>query len=234
MRLLLLFACLFFTGALSLAQDSNRKIVKSDEEINKVFKAEELFRYLEFLPGKVFFRDGTAYDARLNYHRLYEQMLFIDQKGDSLAIGNPAEIRCITIGSDSFYYSKGNCLELVGTFPSFKLAVKQVVKEVDQQKNGAYGTTYTNNSATANKHYYTVDGKPRLNVGEGTIFSSVNEYYLSYKNNDFIGMNKKNIEKLFPELYKELKAFFKENNINFAKETDVKSLVLFLQSKATN
>ena len=234
MKTVFFFACLAFSSTPGWTQGNNIKMVKSDEEINKVFTLNELFRFSQFSPGVVFFRDGTTYSARLNYHRLYEQMMFIDDKGDSLAIGNPAEIRLITIEKDSFFYSKENCLELIASYSSMKLAVKQILKEVDQQKNGAYGSTYTNNSATANKHYYTIDGKSRLNVGEGTLFSSVNEYYLSYKNNDFIRVNRKNIEKLFTGYFKELKEFIKTNNTDFNKESDIKNLILFMQSKFGN
>ncbi len=234
MKTVFFFACLAFSFTPGSAQGNYAKMVKADEEISKVFTVNELFRFSQFSPGTVVFRDGTAYNAKLNYHRLYEQMLFIDDKGDSLAIGNPAEIRLITIGKDSFFYNKENCLELIASYTLMKLAVKQILKEVDQQKNGAYGSSYTNNSATANKHYYTIDGKPRLNVGEGTLFSSANEYYLSYKSNDFIRVNRKNIEKLFPGYYKELKEFIKTNNTDFDKESDIKDLLLFMQSKMVN
>ena len=140
LKAVLLLWSSFFCFQAPAQEEGNSKMVASDEDIHKVFRTDELYRFPQFLPGKVFFRDGTTYDARLNYHRLYEQILFIDQKGDSLAIGNPAETRLITIGNDSFYYSRNNYLEHIESYPSFRLAVKQVLKEVDQQKNGAYGS----------------------------------------------------------------------------------------------
>jgi hypothetical protein len=203
--------------------------VKADQEINEVFTVKDLYRYPQFTQGKVFFRDGTMAEARVNYHKLFEQVLFIDQNGDSLAVGNPETIRVIVIDKDSFYYNKGTYYELMNTYKFIQLARKQTLKEIDQQKTGAYGQSYTNNSTVSNKNYYTVDGKPRLNVGESTLFSQTTEYYISYKHNDFLPATKKNMEKLFSGNSKQIKDFIKDNSLDITKEEGLKKLLQFIQ-----
>jgi hypothetical protein len=204
------------------------KAVKADQEINEVFTIKDLYRYPQFMEGKVFFRDGTVAEAKLNYHKLFEQVMYISNN-DSLAVGNPETIKVIVIGKDSFYYNKGTYYELVNTYKSIHLARKQILQEVDQEKTGAYGQSYTNNSAVANKNYYTVDGKPRLNVGESTLFSQKTEYYISYKEGDFVSATKRNIEKLFSENSKQVKEYIKNNSVDFTKEGDLKKLLVFIQ-----
>lgn len=221
--LLAIFCCV---SATMLSQEVVN--VKADQEINQVFTVKDLYRYEQFLLGSVQFRDGTSAEAKMNYHKLFEQMLFIDDKGDSLAVGNPETIKFITIGEDTFYYNRDFFLELISSTNSVRLAKRQVLQQIDEQKIGAYGQSYTNNSTVANKNYYTVDGKPRLNVGEGTLFSQKKEYYFSYKQGDFVPATKKNIEKIFDDKAIDLKNYIKTNSINFTNEQDLKKLILFV------
>jgi hypothetical protein len=205
------------------------KAVKADEEINQVFTIKDLYTYPQFMPGKVFMRDGTVVEAALNYHRLFEQVMYISSK-DTLAIGNPEMIKVIVIGKDSFYYNKGSYYELVATYKSIELALRQTLLEIDQEKTGLYGQRYTNNSTVANKNNYTVDGQPHLNVGESTLFSQKVEYFVSYRYADFVPATKKNIEKLFSDKSKEVKEYIKNNSIDFTKEEDLKKLLGYIQS----
>jgi hypothetical protein len=205
------------------------KAVQADQEINQVFTVKDLYRYPQFMPGRVLFRDGSLAEGLFNYNKLFEQVLFIDQNGDSLAVGNPETIRVIVIDKDSFYYSKESYYELVDTYKYIQLARKQILQEIDQQKTGAYGQSYTNNSTVSNKNYYTVDGKPRLNVGESTLFSQKTEYYISYKHNDFVPATKRNIEKLFEGNSKQVRDYLKSNSIDISKEEDLKKLLGYVK-----
>ena len=156
--------------------------------------------------------------------------MFIDPKGDSLALGNPETIRVILIGKDSFYYNKELFIEQVSNYKSAIVGRRQLLKVMDEKKTGAYGSSYTNNSTTTNKNYYTVDGVPRLNVGESTLFSQTTEYYISYKKNDFVPLTKKNIEKLYSSRSKEIRDFIKENNIDLSREESLRKLMEFLEN----
>ena len=86
-----------------LAQNETR-IVKAEQEMTDVFSTKDIFRYENYEGGKVIFKDGTLAEAKLNYNRFFEQMLFIDGKGDTLTLANPELVDVIVIGKDSFYY----------------------------------------------------------------------------------------------------------------------------------
>jgi hypothetical protein len=205
------------------------KAVKADQEINEVFTVKDLYRYPQFMQGMVFFRDGSIAEGKFNYNKLFEQVLFIDQNGDSMAVGNPETIRVIVIDKDSFYYNNESYYELVNTYKFIRLARKQILQEIDQEKTGAYGQSYTNNSTVSNKNYYTVDGKPRLNVGESTLFSQKTEYYISYKHNDFLAATRKNIEKIFQENSRQVKDYIKSNSLDISKEEELKKLLQYIK-----
>jgi len=205
------------------------KAVKADENIDQVFTTKDLYRYPEFQMGQVHFRDGSSAEAKLNYHKFFNQVMFIDPKGDSLALGNLETIRVMVIGKDSFYFNKELCIEQVANYKSAIMGRRQMLKEIDEKKTGAYGSSYTNNSTTTNKNYYTVDGTPRLNVGESTLFSQITEFYISYKKDDFLPFTKKNVEKIYSSRSKEIREFVKENNTDFSREESLKKLMSFLE-----
>src|SRR5688572_7122750 len=86
----------------SIAQNDIKK-VKVDQDVKEVFSLSDLYHNPQFTIGRVYFKDGTSADAMLNYHKLYNQMLFLDGKGDTLALADPELMQVITIGKDSFY-----------------------------------------------------------------------------------------------------------------------------------
>jgi hypothetical protein len=205
------------------------KAVKADENMEHVFTTKDLYRYPQYQLGRVEFRDGSAAEARLNYHKYFNQLMFIDANGDSLALANPETIRVIVIGIDSFYYFKEMYVEQVASYKNSIIGRRQLLKIVDEKKSGAYGSSYTNNSTTTDKIYYTVDGTPRLNVGESTLFAQTAEYYISYKKNEFVPLIKKNIEKLYSSQSKEIRDYIKENNTDFTNEESLKKLMEFVE-----
>src|SRR5687768_5214934 len=83
-------------------QTSEIITVKAGQNISEVYK--EIFRYPQFTAGRVYFVNGDVSAAKLNYNLITETMLFVNQKGDTLAIADETAVKFITIEKDSFYY----------------------------------------------------------------------------------------------------------------------------------
>ncbi|HVF96837.1 MAG TPA: hypothetical protein VM871_05935, partial [Flavisolibacter sp.] len=83
---LLLFALLHY-NSLS-AQNTTFITVKAGNKIKDVLATTDVFYYPQFTKGRVVFKDATKGEAALNYSRLLDQMLFIDSKGDTLALAD--------------------------------------------------------------------------------------------------------------------------------------------------
>lgn len=223
--MLILLGCLSGT-----AQTDSTKKLKADDVFTEVFTVMDLFRYPEFRDGKVIFRDGSEVSARMNYNKLFDQFMFLNESGDSMAIGNAETIRVIVVGRDSFYTMKNSFVESLGTSNGIRFARKQTLKEVDQEKTGAYGQSYSANSTTAKKSVYTVDGKPRLNVGEKTVFSKKTEFYISHKSDEFLPASRKNIEKMFSMHSGAIREYIKQHNTEFSKESSIAELIRYIAS----
>ena len=71
---------------LAYAQDSGTIFIAADKNVSEVLTPEKIYHYPQFTNGKIFFRDGTTSQARLNYNYLNGEIEFITQEKDTLAI----------------------------------------------------------------------------------------------------------------------------------------------------
>src|SRR5678816_1300960 len=120
--LLLLFILIGYCGL--SAQDSIVTI-KAGNKVRDVLTPADIFYYPQFTSGKVFFRDGRKAMAMMNFTRLYDEMLFINPKGDTLAVEDEKTIKFIIVDQDTFYYDEGY-VRIIVDYGDVKLAEKQI------------------------------------------------------------------------------------------------------------
>jgi hypothetical protein len=226
MKVLLLFILAYSFSA--NAQDSTI-IVKAGMSINESVSKTDMYEYPQFVYGKVFFKPGDSSTGRLNYNKLVDQMQFIDFKGDTLNIADPATIKSISINRDLFYYDNGY-VKLIEESNTIKLATKQTLRFVGKEKTGAYNTA---SSTTAINTYssFISDGKEyKVVPGENLILKKQTQYYFGDKYNHFTLANKKNMPRLFPKQNAALTAYLKENDVDFTNREDLEKLLQYLAS----
>lgn len=226
------FFVLAVIGTGALFAQTEIKTVRTGEKLSDVFTAKDIFRYETFLPGKVLFKDGTTAEAPLNYNRIYEQMMFLDAKGDSLAVANPELVNVIVIGSNNFYFAAEVVLEELNDYGNVKLATHEVLREIDKKILGAYGSTTDAKSISYYKHEYTIDGKPvQPKPGEGTLFSKKADLYIGDSYNHFMPASKKAVESVYAKKAKELKAYLKDNPVKYDNVKDLQRLCEYMQAQ---
>ena len=212
------------------AQDSTRFVVKAGQTIQEVLKPEVLYRYPQFVYGKVYILNGQVAEAKLNYNRIIEEIQFIDLRGDTLSLADESTIRLITMNQDSFYFDDGY-LELIQDYSVVKMAIRERIRLSDKQKIGAYGQTNTTTSIETTGGF--LDSYKRYNVvsNENLVLQWEKQYYLSAKRGHFFIANKKNVLKEFGDHRKALQDFLDKNNLNFKKEEDIRKLCEFIVSQ---
>jgi len=226
MRVLLLFVLTYCCH--SYAQDSTI-VVKAGTSINESVSITDLYQYPQFVYGKVFFRSGDSIGSKLNYHKLLDEMHFIDFKGDTLNIANPGTIRFIRINNDVFYYDDGY-MKMIKETNGIKLAAKQTLRVSDKNKIGAYNSA---NPTSAIDSYSTlIDQRgsynlvPRVDI----TLKKQTQYYFGDKYNQFVWATKKNLMRQFSKQSGALNAYLKDNNINLSSREDLEKLLQFLAS----
>ena len=226
---LLLFFILIGYADLS-AQDSTFVTIKTGQSVKDVLTSADIYHYPQFTNGKVFLRDGTKAAGKMNYNRLYGQMLFINPIGDTLALADEKNIKFIVIDKDTFYYD-GGYLRLMANGGVVKLTEKQIWVLADIRKIGTHNRPTTTVAVTSFSSY--TDGRDAakskdLIMNEDVVLRKETQYYFGDKYNLFVPASKKGLLQLFPKEQQDIDNYLKENKVNFNKKDDVEKLYQFL------
>ena len=227
--LLLLFIILIGYADLS-AQDSTFVTIKTGQNVKDVLTPSDIYYYPQFTNGKVFLRDGSMAVGKMNYNRLYGQMLFINPIGDTLALADEKNIKFIVIDKDTFYYD-GGYLRLMANGGVVKLTEKQIWVLADIRKIGTHNRPTTTVAVTSFSSY--TDGRDAakskdLIMNEDVVLRKETQYYFGDKYNLFVPASKKGLLQVFPKEQREIDNYLKENKVNFNKKEDVEKLYQFL------
>ena len=228
MKIRLLSSVILLNCAGLLAQDTTLITVKAGNRIGEVLTINEIFIQPQFITGNVYFRNGSKAIAKMNYNSLTDQMLFIDAKGDTLALTDEKTIKFISLDKDTFYFDEGY-MRLVTSNSVARLTEKRVWEVADIRKIGSHdrpSTTYavTSYSTLTDELGHTRD----LVLREDVVLRKKPEYYFGDMFNHFTPATKKNLLLLFPKKRASLNAYFNDNKVNFYNKADLEKIVQFL------
>ena len=228
----LLFCISIMCAAMVQAQDSMSKRINVNnlKDGSREKLLDVVFKYPQFVNSKLVYRDNAVMDARLNYHRLNEQMFFINAKGDTLILAQPELFSMFILAQDTFFYADKSYAFLVTHFPEVNLAKKESITLVGKEKKGAYGT-YSAVSSVNSERTFTTDEMPQvtwLNLDENAVYKREAKYLLKDRHHNFFVVNRKNFYNLYSKQEKELKEYLQTNKVDFTKEEDILALMDFL------
>jgi hypothetical protein len=227
--LLLLFIILIGYPNLS-AQDSTFVTIKTGQSVKDVLTTSDIYHYPQFTNGKVFLRDGTKAAGKMNYNRLYGQMLFINPSAIPLRWLTKRISNSLSLIKTRFYYD-GGYLRLMANGGVVKLTEKQIWVLADIRKIGTHNRPTTTVAVTSFSSY--TDGRDAakskdLIMNEDVVLRKETQYYFGDKFNLFVPASKKGLLQLFPKEQQEIDNYLKENKVNFNKKDDVEKLYQFL------
>ncbi len=220
---LLLTVCIFYVHTASAQQEKSYP-VKAGEIPGEVLPKEAIYVLPAFTTGTAFLKDGTSSTLRFNYNLLLDEMHFINEKGDTLAIADPLLINSVVIDSVVFYYDKNYLREILRQ-GDYKLAIRQQMVQLKDKTRGGYdtpselGSIKTYESVSNNSQLY------HLQVQRDVLFREITSFYIANASNHFLKANKKNFYSLFAR--NNIEEYLKEHNINFNNEADLEALLRF-------
>ena len=227
MRKFIFIASFLYRALISNAQNDDYFTINPGEKPVEKIPGEAQYTYPAFTKGYIFFRDNRTGTVQLNYNALFEEMMFLNNSGDTLAIANAPTIRHITINNDTFYFSDVYVRQ-IATYGDMKLAQRQYFGFVNSRKVGALGQT-TSASVDSYKAANTTSDIRSLIVQEVVNLKKASQFYIGDRFNNFQLANRKSLLDLFPQKNKVIKVYLKENNVNFTREEDIKGLLTYLQ-----
>ena len=226
--LLLLFISINYSNL--SAQDSTIVSIKAGYRVKEVLSTSQIYYYPQFTYGKVFLKDGSRAGAKLNYTRLYDQMLFIDPKGDTLALADEKTIKFIVVDKDTLYFDEGY-VRLIAHYGEVKLAEKQLWVVADVRKIGAHDTPKNTVAITTVSNLADPAGRAKsydFLLNEDIIIRKETQYFLGDEYNHFVPAGKKKLLLLFPKDQLSIENYLKENKVDFDNKGDLEKLAQFL------
>ena len=225
----LLLVMLAFYSAAGHSQDSLRIFISADQQVAEVLTPKKIYKYSEFKPGRIIFRDGTFATDKFNYNYLNGEIEFIQR--DTLAISKEQmlNIRFVTLDNDTFFYNKGYFQQMMQT-PVGRLLKKQMLVVSKREKIGAYNQPSQTSaiesygSFTDNYGVFT----PNLKIHENITMILRTDYYFADRFNTFLLANKRNLQKLFPNKKRQIDEYLQLHPVNFKNAEDLKKLLASL------
>ncbi|HEX2607364.1 MAG TPA: hypothetical protein VHK91_08295 [Flavisolibacter sp.] len=217
MKSLFFSSCFLLSSYIVIAQKTYK--VEAGEAFADIIPKNEIVKYSSFTDGVVTMKNGKKATAKLNYHYLFGEIEFINQK-DTLSLDNENAIENVAIGTDSFIYNNGY-LQLIRKGKDHSLVKKEGLILTDKLKeNGGFGKMNAS-YGQALRSISSRNALKQLIANETLVFTQVKEFLLIDSKSDLWTANKKNFLKLYPGKKKELENFIDTNNITFNKEEDL-------------
>ena len=204
---------------------------------NPFFAQEELsngYVFPDFENGNVFFRNGRHSSAFLNYNKLTQEMLFLDESKNIMKIANPTEVLVVVIGERRFLpvSSKGVFYEEIQV-ENGSFFVQYIANMISEGKAAAYGGYSQTSSVTSLGSMQDGFGNTfKLTPNEKFRMKHQNAYYLLLGKNYKVFNSSKSLAKLFKGQELKIEEFAKEHSINFTNIEDITKIVEYGYSLA--
>lgn len=228
-KVLFLCSLIGILSSVCYSQKTKYYTIEPGENILKIIPKADFYEYSQFEKGYVYFWNGVKSTSPLNYNFIHEEIYFLDNKGDTLAMSNPEEVKMLTIGNDIFYYADKRFVKSDTVIGETKLATATFFTLVSNRKIGAFGTTrdaaYSDSRGT-----FVMITERDLNIVPQVVTTIARQQalYIGNKFNRFYPVNKKNVFGFYTEKHTELKRYLKENKVDFASRQQVINLIVYM------
>ena len=227
-RLFVLSFILLVTVSAS-AQLHEKIVVKAGDNIPLAISENGFYRLPKFTEGIYTMRNGQKASAVFNFNIGNGEVEYIGDKGDTLAIGVPDEIRLITMGTDVQYiYQNKVYYEILADKKPARLA-KRVRITLEHDKKGGYGESAPASSQSNLKNFTTTGGLYQLSY-DVAIIKTTSFYWLDRFDNLQSATKKNSVKLVSKDKQAQLEAFIAENKINFNSEDDLRKLLHHAES----
>lgn len=197
MKYCLLYIIFLVSTSLKVFSQSEFYSINPGETPSKVIPKSDQYALPNFVKGKAYYWDGSVGGSVMNYNTLYEEMFFINETKDTLAVKNPGEIKLFSLGNDYFYYDKVY-LQHTAKHDKYILAERVYFALSDVKKPGAMGKS----TSTVSVENVKVDFSKAADAVGGYIaqeyltLTKKNQFYLGDENLRFKPITKSNLSKI--------------------------------------
>jgi hypothetical protein len=211
-------------------QKSKTFTIQPGEPMQNVVPFSDANAYAQFQDGVVYFKNGTASTAKLNYNFLFEEMLFLGHQGDTLTFKDLKEVQYVQIGKDTFYTTNDRFVKVDTVFGEIKIASATFYRVLNKGRVGAYGSSLLSGSDPYSLLMAPTNNRLGLVPQVVTTIVMGQSLFMGNKFNEFQPVNRKTVLGFYAEKETAIKQFMQTHNTNFSIRKDVLSLIEFMSS----
>jgi hypothetical protein len=179
----------------------------------------------QFIKGYVKLKDGRSGALVLNYNYLYEEMIFINDHKDTVAVISPQDFNFFVLGKDTFYFDKVY-LRNIASFGEVYLAERDYFGVADVKKEGPLSTSTSVGIEVIRRTEATDNsGVRELVAKEVMTIKKYRQYFIGNDRKGFAIATKKSVLKMYPDKSAFIKSYLTGNNINFNNPDDLVKLL---------
>jgi hypothetical protein len=138
-----IFMTLVFLSGITLSGQGrqNALIVEGQTKLSELLEFESQYIESEFLNGSLVYRDFSRSTGKFNYSILRDEMHFISENNDTLALAKPDDISFVSFGNRVFTYTRRQGYMEQMVLGNVRLMLKRKV-DITSENNyvGAFGT----------------------------------------------------------------------------------------------
>ncbi|MDO9254997.1 MAG: hypothetical protein Q7U54_05750 [Bacteroidales bacterium] len=209
------------------AQKGKLFTVTAGSRIEDCIPFGERYRFPEFTTGKVFFRNGTNTEVKLNYNFLVREMQYIHGK-DTLAISNEGDILQVIVADTTFVINKGY-VELIYN-DKVIVGLRQYFNLLDVRKKDPYGVIGSGSATDSYGSIHSGGQYFKLTMDQDRLFQKSSLYYIATSSGELVPFTKKKVMLLFPANKKAIEDYLKSDKVDFDSRNELLRFAEFLNN----
>jgi hypothetical protein len=182
----------------------------------------------DFRTSRVFYKGLSPINCKANYNFLLDEIHYLDEKGDTMAIANPKDLSYVMIGDRMFISSEKGFLEVIEK-GDVSLVYKWICRIRSKSREGALGIS-TDAPGVYQMNRISFDSREwNMKVNEEGLASVEVLPYLKTKSRIISITGETSFLKICHNK-DSLRKYLNENPVDFHKEMDLRRLTIFVNS----
>jgi hypothetical protein len=210
-----------------LVAQTQKKVVLDDNKVSAEKISPELQQiFPDFRKGSVHYKGMMPINCSLNYNFLMDEILFINEKGEKMALANPEDLSHVLIAGRTFIPSSKGYYEVVEN-GDVSLVYKWICRISKVGKEGALGLS-TDAPSVYQLNRFSFDAKEwKLGVDEEAVVNVEVRPYLKTKSRFIQVRGSKSFLKAFQGKKTLINKYLQQNPVDLKKEADLRRMTLY-------
>lgn len=213
---------LFSQGSQKIKIDNNKASAESIRpELQQIFP--------DFRSARISYKGMPPIACRANYNFLFDEIMFINEKGEKMALANPGDLQQVKIENRTFIPSPKGYFEVIES-GDVSLLYKWVCRITEARTEGALGLSTAAPSVYQMKRISFDSKEWNMEVDKEAMASIEVIPYLKAKSGFISVKGPQSFKKAFRSKNNEIRDYLDKEPVDFRSEADLRRLIMYCNS----